>query len=196
MEAVAITIGKNGHRWYSIGVGRLLLSTICLVLAAGCQLSRPGAHSVTPDHAPYAVVKELDSATRTVFVQTDSFTSVPIAAALVSCQKRGVRVVVIFDKSQKAENYASAEFLACARIEVLIDSEHSMADKPAIIIDGRTVITGAANFTMHVDDKTPPPINVLHGSSDVGEFERNWHDHERHSKAYEAATRVSDAPSS
>ncbi len=43
-----------------------------------------------------------------VLVQAYSFTSAPIAEALVKAHRRGVKVHVLLDKSQKTEKYLSA----------------------------------------------------------------------------------------
>jgi len=42
-------------------------------------------------------------------VQAYSFTSAPIAKALVDARKRGVRIVAVLDKSQRREKYIAAE---------------------------------------------------------------------------------------
>ena len=59
-----------------------------------------------------AIVDQLASARNTVFVQVYSFTSAPIAKALVDASKRGVKIKVVLDKSQRGEKYTSATFLA------------------------------------------------------------------------------------
>src|ERR1035437_11086437 len=71
-----------------------------------------------------AVVKNLQSATNTVLVQAYSFTSAPIAKAIVDAHKRGVKVQVILDKSQRTEKYSEADFLAHAGVPVQIDDKH------------------------------------------------------------------------
>jgi phosphatidylserine/phosphatidylglycerophosphate/cardiolipin synthase-like enzyme len=48
-----------------------------------------------------AVVEELGKAREIVLVQAYSFTSAPIAKALVEAHQRGVRVEVLLDKSRK-----------------------------------------------------------------------------------------------
>ncbi len=62
------------------------------------------------------MVRELRAARSTVLVQAYSFTSVPIAKALVDAFHRGVKVDVILDKSQKGEKYSSADFVINAGI--------------------------------------------------------------------------------
>src|SRR6266571_3078308 len=87
-----------------------------LFLLAGCepQVSIPQGVQVyfSPrGGATEAVVNALEHATNTVFVQAYSFTSAPIAKAVVDAHRRGIRVAVILDKSQKTERYSSADFI-------------------------------------------------------------------------------------
>jgi phosphatidylserine/phosphatidylglycerophosphate/cardiolipin synthase-like enzyme len=74
-----------------------------------------------------AVVDALGKAKQTVLVQAYSFTSAPIAKALVDAHKRGVKVTVVLDKSQETEKYSSATFVANASIPVSIDDKHRIA---------------------------------------------------------------------
>jgi len=50
-------------------------------------------------------------AKESVLVQAYSFTSAPIAKALVEAHRRGVRVQVILDRSQRTERYSFATSL-------------------------------------------------------------------------------------
>ena len=63
-----------------------------------------------------AIIKELNKAKNTILVQAYSFTSAPIAKALLDVHKRGVKVEVILDKSQRTQKYSSATFLFNAGI--------------------------------------------------------------------------------
>src|SRR5277367_2987255 len=74
-----------------------------------------------------AVVENLNKARDTVLVQAYSFTSAPIANALVDAEKRGVKVRVILDKSQRTEKYSAADFLLHAGIPTWIDAKHAIA---------------------------------------------------------------------
>jgi phosphatidylserine/phosphatidylglycerophosphate/cardiolipin synthase-like enzyme len=74
-----------------------------------------------------AVVDALGKAKQTVLVQAYSFTSAPIAKALVDAHKRGVKVTAVLDKSQETEKYSSATFVANAGIPVFIDDKHRIA---------------------------------------------------------------------
>ena len=92
-----------------------------------------------------AIVRELDKAQSTVLVQAYSFTSYKIAKGLLDAHKRGVKVEIILDKSQKGDQYSSADFLANSGMSVKIDSQHTIAHNKAMVIDGETVITGSFN---------------------------------------------------
>ena len=59
-----------------------------------------------------AIVHARGNAKRRVLVQAYSFTSAPIAKALLDAYTRGAHVQVILDKSQRTEKYSSADFLA------------------------------------------------------------------------------------
>src|SRR4051812_28015138 len=74
--------------------------------------------------ATEAVVHALGEATNTVLVQAYSFTSAPIAGALVDAHKRGVKVQVILDHSQRTEKYSEADFLVHAGVPTVIDARH------------------------------------------------------------------------
>src|SRR5258706_16248483 len=99
-----------------------------------------------------AVVHALAPAKTTVLVQAYSFTSAPIAKALVEARRRGVRVQVILDKSQRTEKYSEADFLKNNDIPTLIDAQHSIAHNKIMIIDAYLVITGSFNFTKAAEE--------------------------------------------
>jgi phosphatidylserine/phosphatidylglycerophosphate/cardiolipin synthase-like enzyme len=89
------------------------------------------------------IVQALGGAKHTVLAQASSFTSAPIAKALLDAHKRGVQVQVILDKSQRSDKYSSADFLANQGVPVLIDANHAIAHNKIIVVDGEVVITGS-----------------------------------------------------
>jgi phosphatidylserine/phosphatidylglycerophosphate/cardiolipin synthase-like enzyme len=100
-----------------------------------------------------AVVRELGKAKSTVLVQAYSFTSAPIAKALVEAKKRGVKIQVILDKSQRREKYTEADFLLHAGVPTWIDAKHAIAHNKIMVIDSHTVLTGSFNFTKAAEEK-------------------------------------------
>ena len=100
-----------------------------------------------------AVVRELGKAKSTVLVQAYSFTSAPIAKALVEAKKRGVKIQAILDKSQRREKYTEADFLLHAGVPTWIDAKHAIAHNKIMVIDSHTVLTGSFNFTKAAEEK-------------------------------------------
>jgi phosphatidylserine/phosphatidylglycerophosphate/cardiolipin synthase-like enzyme len=110
-----------------------------------------------------AIVQALSGAKRTVLVQAYSFTSAPIAKALLDAHTRGVQVQVILDKSQRTEKYSSADFLANQGVPTMIDANHAIAHNKVIVIDGETVVTGSFNFTKAAQEKNAENVRRISG---------------------------------
>lgn len=131
-----------------------------------------------------ACVCELDAAKKTIYVQAYSFTSAPIAKALVAAAKRGVKIEAILDKSQRSEKYTEADFIAHAGIPTYIDPVHAIAHNKVMIIDGATVITGSFNFTKAAEEKNAENLVVIRDSDLARRYFGNWNDHKSHSELY------------
>jgi phosphatidylserine/phosphatidylglycerophosphate/cardiolipin synthase-like enzyme len=133
-----------------------------------------------------AIVKEITDAKSEILVQAYSFTSAPIAKALVSAHKRGVKVEAILDKSQRSERYTSASFLANSGIPTFIDARHAIAHNKIMIIDKETVITGSFNFTRAAEEKNAENLLIIKSRELAGIYIGNWKRHRDHSERYEA----------
>lgn len=170
-------------RSYIFMVGLLLL-----VLGCEPQASIPQGVQVyfSPGGgATGAVVNALDHATNSVLVQAYSFTSAPIAEALVTAHKRGVKVQVILDKSQRTEKYSEADFLQHNDIPTLIDAEHAIAHNKIMVIDSYLVLTGSFNFTRAAEEHNAENLLVINDAALVKQYVSNWEAHERHSEPFE-----------
>lgn len=132
-----------------------------------------------------AIVRELNAAKKAVYVQAYSFTSAPIAGALVEAHKRGVQVTVILDKGQRSERYSSADFISRAGIATLIDERHAIAHNKVMVIDGEVVITGSFNFTKAAEEKNAENLLVIRDAELAAKYFENWKTHAEHAVAYE-----------
>jgi phosphatidylserine/phosphatidylglycerophosphate/cardiolipin synthase-like enzyme len=131
-----------------------------------------------------AIIRELNGAKNTVLVQAYSFTSAPIAKALLNAHKRGVKVEVILDRSQRTQKYSSATFLYNVGIPVNIDAQHSIAHNKVMAIDGETVITVSFNFTKAAEESNAENLLVTHDKKLAERYTRNWQEHAQHSEIY------------
>lgn len=131
-----------------------------------------------------AIVGALATARQRVLVQAYTFTSRPIADALLEAHKRGVDVRIILDKSQRTERYSEADFFAHSGIPTFIDPVHAIAHNKIMIIDGDTVITGSFNFTRAAEEHNAENLLVLHNAELAALYEKNWEFHLSHSEGY------------
>ena len=117
-------------------------------------------------------------------MQAYSFTSAPIAKAVLDAHKRGVRVEVILDKSQRTEKYSSADFMANQGVPTKIDAVHAIAHNKIMVSDGETVITGSFNFTKAAQEKNAENVLIIHDKALAAQYTQNWQAHAQHSQSY------------
>lgn len=128
------------------------------------------------------VINVIDSAKTSIRVLAYSFTSAPIAKALVEAHKRDVDVQVVLDKSQKSERYTSATFIANAGIPIRIDSKHAIAHNKVIIVDGHTVQQGSFNYTKAAEASNGENVLVNWDNPKLAEaYLKDWKRHSDHS---------------
>ena len=174
---------------------KFLLCALLIPELAGClrQASIPEGIQVffsPKGGATEAIVNALAQATNNVLIQAYSFTSAPIAEALVTAHRRGVSVRVILDHSQRTEKYSEADFLSHNGIPTLIDAQHPIAHNKIMILDGYLLVTGSFNFTKAAEEKNAENLLLINDSILAKAYVENWRAHEAHSEPY---TRV--APS-
>ena len=131
-----------------------------------------------------AVVATINGAKKSVRVQAYSFTSAPIAEAVVNAHKRGIDVQVVLDKSQRTEKYSSADFLVHAGVPTWIDEKHAIAHNKIIIVDGLFVLTGSFNFTKSAEEKNAENLLLITDVKLAERYLENWVEHKGHSVLY------------
>jgi len=131
------------------------------------------------------IVREIASARSEILIQAYSFTSAPIAKALIDAHKKGIKVAAILDKSQRTAKYTSATFLANMRIPTYIDGKHAIAHNKIMIIDGITTITGSFNFTRAAEEKNAENVLIIRSKEIAKAYRKNWYEHLEHSDKYE-----------
>src|SRR5581483_8391379 len=184
------------------GYRRLWLTIAAISLFTGCGVARrplePTSTAVyfSPDGGgTEAIVRAINYAQHRIWVQAYSFTSAPIAEALVSSHKRGVEVVAVLDKSNQTDKYTAATFLSNAGIKTLIDDQHAIAHNKVMVIDNATLITGSFNFTKAAEKRNAENLLVLNG---VPALARTYADniivHARHSQPYQLTGGLPQSP--
>ncbi len=172
---------------------RVIVCALCLAFPTAPAFSEELTLRNTPVEvyfspnggAQEAIVEAIDHAKSTILAQAYSFTSKPIAQALSKALKRGVKVEVILDSSQRDEKYSGATFLRNAGIAVTIDDEHAIAHNKVMVIDTSLVITGSFNFTKAAEFKNAENVLVIHDQKMAKLYAGNWQAHREHSTPYD-----------
>jgi len=130
-----------------------------------------------------AVIRELKNARREVLVLAYSFSSKPIAEALIEAKTRGVQVEVILDRSNEQETYSDLHLFEEQGLAPLIDAQHAIAHNKLMIIDQRTLITGSFNFTHQAEAENAENLLVLKGHPELVKlYRQNFLTHKSHSQ--------------
>ena len=145
------------------------------------------AQSFTPDIRVYfsphggcteAVVRAVHEARKQILVEAYSFTSEPIAVALIEAEKRGVDVEVILDKSQEQARGTEADLISENGIPTYIDSAYRIAHDKVMIIDGSRVITGSFNFTKSAEVYNAENLLVISNDPPLADqYKQSWNKH-------------------
>ena len=165
-----------------------LFLALAITMAAPAFVSAAPVISVgfTPSHGQSAlqvVLSTIDGAKHNIDVAAYSFTSKPVATALVAASKRGVAVRVVADIKANNDRYTAVNFLANQGVPVRIDSQYAdgyMHNK-FMVVDGETVQTGSFNYTYSAAKRNAENALLVKGSPGLAdayqrEFNRLWNE--------------------
>jgi phosphatidylserine/phosphatidylglycerophosphate/cardiolipin synthase-like enzyme len=177
LAALAGAAGAFERPSFGTGQGVLASGTIQVAFTPG-------------DDAAKLIVQALDGAKKQVLVQAYSFTSKPIAHALIDAQRRGVDVQLIVDREQleRTDHNRIAE-IAAGGVHTFIDGEHQSAHNKVMVIDNgssdATVITGSYNFTSAAQYKNAENLLIIRGNKALSDaYARDWQRHRPHSVVF------------
>lgn len=120
------------------------------------------------------VVKTIESAKASIRVAAYSFTSKPIAEALLADARRGVDVRIVVDKSNATARYTAATFLANQGVPVRVDYRYAIMHDKFVVVDGETVDTDSFNMTTAAEKKNAENVVVLHDAAVAQQYGREW----------------------
>ena len=132
----------------------------------------------SPDDGTAAmIIAALQNAEERVVFMAFSFTSDPIANALIERAAAGVDVIGVFEESQYHANTGTEyESLLAAGLDVRLDGNPDSMHHKVFIIDGETVITGSYNFSRSAEERNDENTLIIHNPElavqYLSEFER------------------------
>jgi phosphatidylserine/phosphatidylglycerophosphate/cardiolipin synthase-like enzyme len=132
-----------------------------LLLPVGV-LAKPVTEEAFSPHqgATELVVKTINEAQASVRVAAYSFTSRPIAQALIDACNRGADVRVVFDKSQRTNGFLVRSF-ADSCVQSRINSRYAIMHDKFMIMDDTVLELGSFNYTKAAENKNAENVLVL-----------------------------------
>lgn len=119
------------------------------------------------------IVATINNAVSNIWVQAYSFTSRPIADALLDATQRGVQVKIIIDKVNLKPG-STPRFLARHQIPVWVDKKPAIAHNKVMIIDQTKVITGSFNFTRAAQYSNTENVLIIDDATLAKKYLQNW----------------------
>lgn len=130
--------------------------------------------------AEQSIVALINSAQKEITVLAYSFTSQPIAQALVDAKNRGVSVQLILDKSQETANGSKLGLVVQNGLDVWIDSKHAIAHNKVMTVDGKYFENGSFNYTNAAENSNGENALICNSPSGVSLFKKDFELHKSH----------------
>lgn len=124
---------------------------------------------------PSQLLQTIRQAKTKLLVHAYSFTSQPLAQALVQAHKQGVVVKVILDKSHCKDKHSLSGYLIKNGISVWIDAVSGIAHNTILIADEQVVTTGSLHFTPSTRNRNAEDLIFIREKRIVREYLQNWH---------------------
>jgi len=179
------------------GLCAILLCVLPPAASAREPLPATGTMEVafTPwDDAEGAIIRAVQGARHTIYVQAYLFTSRALAKALIEAKLRGVKVEVLADSEMATKdpnnNRSQIPQLAAAGIPVRLETRYAIAHNKILLIDAEAdassaVITGSYNFTFSAQARNAENILILRGNPALAKaYLENWWRHHAEAQEY------------
>lgn len=166
------------------------LSLSVLATASASPTIEAGFSPSTGQQSALAlVVNGVNGAKRQILVAAYSFTSKPIATALITAKLRGVDVRVVADMKSNGAHYSAVTFLANKGVPVRLNGRYAIMHNKFMVIDGQDVQTGSFNYTQAASQKNAENVLVLREVPELAaiyaqNFEKLWEEGEMLSPGY------------
>ena len=126
-------------------------------------------------HCEKLALHVIQSAQKEILMQCYSFTSKPIADALIKAFQHGIHVRILFDKSQLTAPYSQIHRLKKYGIDVQLDSPQGLAHNKIIIVDSRKLISGSYNFSRSAHTRNAENMIFIQDKSFATIYKNKWH---------------------
>ena len=123
--------------------------------------------------ATQLVIKVIDESKIYIHVAAYSFTSQPIAEALVAAHNRGVDVKIVIDKSQRHGRII--HYFMDQHIPTRINNHYAIMHNKFMVADDDVLELGSFNYTKAAEEKNAENVLVIHGMPTIiQDYNRQW----------------------
>ena len=174
---------ETGNKSSGIAV-RTLIMILVSVLLCSCMVRgvEPGSTETkfevgfSPKGSSLDIIlKGIRQAEKSILVAAYSFTSKPIAAALLEAHRRGVKVQVIADKNSNTGRYSAVTFLANQGVPVRLNGNYRIFHHKFMVFDGLHVETGSFNYSAAAVDKNAENVLMIYDNKYLADiYTRQW----------------------
>lgn len=160
---------------FFFGVFVSTLAGLVQMPAAGSPAIAVNSSSIqtlfSPGAAP-AIVREIDSANRSLDIMLYQFSFVDYQQALAAATARGVAVRIIFEPRVDS-NFKTAEFLRPHGVSVRwATRDYTNTHSKTMVVDGRRVLVGSINWSRNAAKTNRESGVIIDDERIAGEFEK------------------------
>lgn len=171
MQQVGCQLTLRDRRAHMVAYG-LLFVLLCF---QACAAEDAEVAFSPRQGATELVIKAISEAHKSIRVAAYSFTSRPIAQALVEAHRRGIDVRVVLDKSNRNGGYSLANALAQAGIPTRIDGRYAIMHSKYMVIDDSEIELGSFNYTNAAEKNNAENVLIVRRSPALANaYKANW----------------------
>lgn len=123
--------------------------------------------------ATQLVIKTIDEAKSSIRVAAYSFTSKPIADALIAAQENGIDVKIVLDKKQNTKS-SLYSYMIENHIPTVLNRRYAIMHDKFIIVDNKILELGSFNYTKAAEDKNAENVLVVHDPNVIADYSKQW----------------------
>lgn len=126
------------------------------------------------DKALPFILEQIDHARSSIVFMAFSFTSAPIADALIDAIERGVRVEGVIEKRNAVGTGSVFAQLRMNGVDILEDGNCYIMHHKVMIIDDKVVITGSYNFTDNAENANDENLAIIRDTTIARLFQHEY----------------------
>lgn len=107
------------------------------------------------------VVNTLNEAKESICLAAYSFTSQPVADALIAAHERGVEVRIVLDKSQEIASHSLYGLMLAKGVPTRVNRHYAIMHNKFAVVDGHTLQLGSFNYTKAAEEKNAENVLVI-----------------------------------